>query len=200
MENDKMILILNGIKYKLVPFESNDNSNDRFDKLFNYILKVEGGYVNNPLDNGGATNYGITQAIATKYNIKNVSNMTKEQAKNIYKQEFYLKNNLDKITNDKVALSIFDWVVNSGVWALKKAQVAVNNLEKNNNLEIDGKLGTLSINAINSIYSEDFLKEYHRIQALFYQVVVNNNNKMQVFLKGWLNRIKIKEQFLKEMN
>lgn len=34
------------------------------DKIINEIIRVEGGYVNDPRDSGGETNFGITVAVA----------------------------------------------------------------------------------------------------------------------------------------
>ena len=34
------------------------------EKIINEIIRVEGGYVNDPRDSGGETNFGITVAVA----------------------------------------------------------------------------------------------------------------------------------------
>ena len=43
---------------------------DRFEKIFDYLLKVEGGYSNDKYDAGGETKYGITEEDARKYGYK----------------------------------------------------------------------------------------------------------------------------------
>lgn len=185
------IIEINGVKYKLVPLEKN-----KFDKFFEYILKVEGGYSNVTHDKGGETKFGITKNVAKSYGY-DVSNLTKAQAKEIYFKNYYLKNNLDKIVNDKIALSIFDWLVNSGVWAIKKAQLSLCNLGYK--VVIDGIIGKNTINALNLVDTNDFLNEYHKIQKLFYEAIVKTSPTQKKFLRGWLNRITIKIKFLKEM-
>ena len=40
-----------------------------YDKAFSHILQVEGGYVNDPLDRGGETNFGITFPMTEKINV-----------------------------------------------------------------------------------------------------------------------------------
>ena len=40
--------------------------------------------------------------------------------------QYYKAKKLDKIKNDKIALSIFDFSVNAGRYGIKKAQEAVN--------------------------------------------------------------------------
>ena len=47
------------------------------------VLKHEGGYVNDPTDLGGETNFGITKRFYPDVDIKN---LTKEQAVEIYKR------------------------------------------------------------------------------------------------------------------
>lgn len=187
------IIEINGKKYKLVPLENTINI---FDTMFKYILMVEGGYSNNANDKGGATNYGITKDLALKCGY-NVANITKEQAKEIYYKKYYLKNKLDKVHSNKIALSILDWNINSGVWAIKKAQLTLNNLGYM--IRIDGIIGQKTIDGLNSVDVNAFLNEYHRIQELFYKAIVKNNPPQKVFLNGWLNRIKTKIKFIKEM-
>ena len=50
------------------------------------LIKREGGYVNNPADRGGATKYGITEAVARANGFKgNMKDLPLEVAKAIYK-------------------------------------------------------------------------------------------------------------------
>ena len=48
------------------------------------LIKREGGYVNNPADRGGATKYGITEAVARANGFK--GNMRDFLAKAIYRK------------------------------------------------------------------------------------------------------------------
>ena len=41
--------------------------NARIDDIIDHVLDVEGGYVNDPDDPGGATNHGITEREARAY-------------------------------------------------------------------------------------------------------------------------------------
>ena len=54
-----------------------------FEEIIESVLKHEGGYVNDPHDRGGETNFGITKKFYPNVDIKN---LTKEQAKKIYHQ------------------------------------------------------------------------------------------------------------------
>lgn len=170
---------------------------ERFDKMFEYILLVEGGYSNHKNDKGGKTKYGIIEAVANKHNL-NVETITKEDAKKIYYTNYYLKYKINEIRNFKIALSIFDFVVNAGTNGIKKAQSTLNILGYN--LEVDGLIGNKTLNAINSVNFYDFLKEYHKEQREYYKKIVENNASQKVFLKGWNNRVLRKEEFLNNIN
>ncbi len=171
-----------------------------FDKAFEYILLVEGGYSNDKHDKGGKTMYGIIESEARKYGYKGEMNkMPKSIAEDIYKKKYWTKNNLDKIKDFRVALSIFDWTVNSGNWGTKKAQTPINKIYGKKVLTVDGIIGTNSLKYLNEVDPEEFLKVYHELQRAFYTSIVDNNPSQKVFLKGWFNRVSRKENFIKNL-
>jgi lysozyme family protein len=83
-----------------------------FDKAVQFVLsdKIEGGYVNNPADPGGETNFGISKRAHPNVDIKN---LTREGAIAIYKREYW-----DPIGGDDLPapldLVLFDSAVNEG--------------------------------------------------------------------------------------
>ena len=197
IEKDKVII--DGVEYIKSQSFNNNTSEDVFNKIFEYILLVEGGYSDDKADKGGKTKYGIIEVEARKYGYKgDMKDLTKDIAEDIYKNKYYLSNNLDKIKDKRVALSIADWTINSGSWGLKKAQQTINIL-KGDILAVDGKIGKKSIEAINSANPEMFLIEYHELQRKFYYSIVKSNPSQAIFLKGWLNRVARKEQYIKNM-
>ena len=170
---------------------------DRFKKFLDYIFEVEGGYTDDKNDRGGKTTWGITEEEARDFGYTgDMQNLTKDFAKNIYLKKYYLGNKLDKVKNDKVALSIFDWVVNSGRRGIKKAQIVANKFGAN--LVIDGIVGNKTLEAINGINPEAFLKEYHEMQRAFYKNLAAKDHSQEGFLKGWLNRVEIKEGYIEK--
>ena len=199
IEKDKVIVDTVEYIRKVAENVATSISNDVFGSIFEYILSVEGGYSNDKADKGGKTKYGIIEVEARKYGYKgDMKDLTKDVAEDIYKNKYYLSNNLDKIKDKRVALSIADWTINSGSWGLKKAQQAVNIL-KGDVLVVDGRIGEKSIEAINSVNPELFLTQYHELQRKFYKAIVDNNPSQSVFLKGWLNRVIKKENYIKNM-
>ena len=171
---------------------------ERFKKFLDYIFEVEGGFTDDENDRGGKTKYGIIEEEARQFGYTgDMRNLTKNFAKNIYLKKYYLGNKLDKILNDKVALSIFDWAVNSGRRGIKKAQIVANKFGAN--LVIDGIIGNKTLEAINAIDPKMFLKEYHEMQRTFYKNLAAKDRTQEDFLKGWLNRVEIKEKFIERM-
>ncbi len=171
---------------------------ERFNKFLDYIFEVEGGFTDDENDRGGKTTWGITEEEAREFGYTgDMRNLTKDFAKNIYLKKYYLGNKLDKILNDKVALSIFDWAVNSGRRGIKKAQIVANKFGAN--LVIDGIIGNKTLEAINAIDPKMFLKEYHEMQRTFYKNLAARDNSQEGFLKGWLNRIEIKEEYIEKV-
>ena len=171
---------------------------DRFEKIFDYLLKVEGGYSDDKNDKGGKTKYGIIEEEARDFGYKgNMQDLTKDFAKNIYLKKYYLGNKLDKVVNDKVALSICDWAVNSGRNGTKNAQIAINQLT-NANLDVDGIIGNKTLDALNAVDPEKFLEFYHNLQKNYYKGKVETDKTQEDFLAGWLNRVQRKEEYLKD--
>ena len=148
---------------------------NRFEKIFDYLLKVEGGYSNDKNDRGGKTKYGIIESEARKYGYKG------------HMRDMPIK----------IALSVCDFIVNSGNWGAKKVQAALNELGFD--LKVDGILGAKSLAALNEVDENKFLEKYHDLQRRYYRVLTANKPSQKKFLPGWLNRVDRKENYLKEM-
>ena len=166
-----------------------------WDKAISFALKWEGGYVNDPLDRGGATNMGITQAVLSAayssglVNCINVKNLTKAEAITIYKARYWdaydwggYPEPIDEI--------MFDITVNSGIGnAAKIAQRACVSL--GSKLDIDGKWGPLSRSAL---YEQAWIRGAALAKMLlvkrlnFYAAIVASRPDQRVFLPGWRNR------------
>ncbi len=171
---------------------------DRFQKIFDYLLKVEGGYSNDKYDSGGKTKYGIIEVESRKYGYRgHMRDMPLEVAKDIYYRKYFKGNRLDEVVNDKISLSICDWIVNSGTWGAKKAQQALN-IINGSDLVVDGKIGNQTLFALNHVDADKFLQVYHELQRRFYHGIVASRPTQRVFLKGWLNRVARKEKFIED--
>lgn len=96
-----------------------------FDIVLPLLLKDEGGYCNDPGDNGGPTKYGITIHDVQLYIKKNatasdVKSLTLDEAKDIYKHKYWDSLDCDNLPSG-VDYTVFDYGVNSGVGRPRKA-------------------------------------------------------------------------------
>ncbi len=154
------------------------------------LLIVEGGYVNDKDDPGGETKFGISKR---SYPNLNIANLTAAAAKKIYKIDFWDAAGLDKINDQLIAAEIFDSLVNIGPvvkkW-LQKAYNLTNYWAGNNDITVDGIIGSQTISAINSApHPERILKTLNGLQFTHYVEVVENNPKLKKWFGGWLNRV-----------
>ena len=88
-------------------------------KLAPFILKWEGGFVNDPDDLGGATNKGVTIATYEAYcrkkgypkpTIERLKALTKEEWTEIIKTMYWDRWKADEIKSQSVANILVDWV------------------------------------------------------------------------------------------
>ncbi len=151
-----------------------------FDKAFKKVIGHEGGYVNDPDDNGGETKYGISKRAYPQIDIKN---LTLDGAKEIYKKDYWTRLKCDDINSEQIAIELFDMGVNSGnKTAVKIAQSILD-------IAIDGIIGTKTIAAINEIDEEKFLLAFKLGRVARYVDICNKNKTQSKFLLGWCNRV-----------
>ena len=79
--------------------------------MFPWLFDIEGRkYENDPSDPGGATKYGIDQRSHPNVDIKN---LTEEEAKQIYWEEYWKKNDCERF-DYPIGEAYFDICVNNG--------------------------------------------------------------------------------------
>jgi lysozyme family protein len=189
----------------------------RFEDAFKIVLGFEGGYVNDPADKGGETNYGITTTTLESAKTKGwipanvtIKNIKLDHAKTIYKKGYWDVIKADSLP-DPLDLIVFDMAVNHGPsTAVKLLQQSLNSILKaGSNLAIDGAMGPKTIAAVKDVISMDHnmwlqpnsLVRYLCIDVLmnrveFYTSIITNNKSQERFFKGWIiNRVtKLKQQ------
>jgi len=84
---------------------------ENFRKSLAFVLKHEGGYVNDPKDPGGETKWGISKRNHPGLDIKG---LTPEQAANIYAVEYWDNSGCDALPFP-LCTCVFDTAVNCGV-------------------------------------------------------------------------------------
>lgn len=164
-----------------------------FEKAIEDLLGVEGGYVNHPNDRGGPTNWGITLGVLSEWRRKKVTaedvkNMKREEAIQIYKAKYWDSINLDSIKSSLIAELVFDQSVNRGpLTAAKNLQEAYNSISQIW-LKVDGKIGPLSVSAINAAKTIDLAIAFFKDAQLDYATIVAKNRTQADFIRGWTNR------------
>lgn len=158
-----------------------------FDKALPYVLANEGGFSNDPLDSGGATNMGITFAEAQKWGITSVDELKTipmDIVSKIYKTDYWF---MDGIQSQQVATKFFDMAVNRGkrraILLLQEALTALQCV-----LVADGVYGPRTEAAINACDPSLLLAQLVDVNVKSYNSIVAAKPDQKRFLKGWLNR------------
>lgn len=108
-----------------------------FDQAFQTLIKIEGGLVNDPRDPGGLTKYGISKKAFPNLDIANI---TLEQAKEIYKKNYWDKCRCDDLPAS-FDIAVFDTAVNMG------SDKAIRLLQKALGVYADGVIGNKTLSA-----------------------------------------------------
>jgi len=176
-----------------------------FKNSFPIIERNEGGYANDPKDNGGETYCGISRKSFPRWSgwsfidtqVKPIKNNTFFKNLNANVEHFYLLNFWDKMQlgnmGQTLANQLLDYGVNSGKnKAIKSLQIALN---KNGfNLVEDGIIGRKTLNAV-----------YHSDNDLLADSVLGQrvsfidrlSKRQPHFAKGWKRRLEIMKGYLK---
>ncbi len=173
----------------------------RYDVAFDYLIKNEGGYVDNPKDPGGETKYGICKRYNKNINIKNI---TLEFAKKYYYEKFW-SSMYERIHDSKIAIKLFDTSVNIGKEPLK---ILINEAlldsfcYPDKSLMSQLKAVTITdkilkkpkdwedfvINSINKTNSNLFLNIFKAKLINYYCSLVRKNNNLANFKRNWIKR------------
>lgn len=158
-----------------------------FYKAVGRTLEFEGGYINDPDDPGGETNFGISKRAHPEVDIKN---LTRLAAQNIYKSEYWnpikAYNFLDRY--QLLVESVFDFAVNAGVRrASKYLQAATNDLRAQR-IEVDGYIGWVTIGAVHQIDAVKMANYYNLLRLKYYRKLSRNRIRRK-FLYSWIVRL-----------
>lgn len=179
----------------------------KIDQIIDEVIKVEGGYVNDPRDSGGETNFGITVAVARANGYTGaMKDMPIQFARDLYKKRYVVEPGFDKILaiSEAVAAELVDTGVNMGPGiASKFLQRALNGLNCNGKFYpdslVDGKIGNKTVENFSAYMAKRgkegeavMLKALNCLQGTRYLEIAEGNSKNEDFVFGWIsNRIKL---------
>jgi lysozyme family protein len=176
------------------------------DQLIDGLIGREGGYSNHPADQGGETNFGITEAVARAQGYTGpMKDLSRAEAAAIYKRLYWLRPRFDQVAAraPRLAAELFDTGVNMGpavaVTFLQRALTALNRGGKDyRDLRPDGRIGPVTIAALVAFLNvrgaaegeSVLLKAVEALQGERYLRLAERRPANEAFLYGWLaNRI-----------
>lgn len=173
-------------------------------QTINRIIEVEGGYVNDPSDSGGETNFGITIAKARECGYTDaMCDLPRSLAFDIYAERYWDALCADGLLalSPAVCEEVVDTGVNMGVGrAGKFLQRSLNVLNRQaksyHDLKVDGRIGEITIDALRdylALRDESVLvKSLNCLQGAYYITLAERREKDERFIYGWLkNRVVI---------
>ena len=176
----------------------------KFENALELLLAHEGGYSNDPDDPGGETYKGIARKMQPDWLGWHIIDLLKKQpgfpdllfakheveinkqlqyeVKSFYYSNFWMKISGDKIDNQLVAESIFDFAVNAGIGvsiSLSQSVVGVT---------ADGIIGPKTIEAINRFDAGQFLTAFALAKIVRYINICNKRPVSKKYFFGWVVR------------
>lgn len=150
-----------------------------FKETIDIILKHEGGYVNDPKDAGGETNFGISKRA---YPHLDILSLSESQAEEIYWTDYWLKCQCNILTTG-LDLMVMDCAVNMGVARASKI------LQNIVGAKADGIIGSKTIKAVwrateTPEATESVIKQYSHIRQGHYEAMTT----FPLYGKGWTRR------------
>jgi lysozyme family protein len=185
---------------------------DAFQHALAVVLENEGGLQDDANDPGGTTNHGISLrflreipperlrkygffTIGDALNAHDIQELTRAQVEMIYRGEFWVPGNFDKLTElqwPALTSYVFDMAVQHGTaQAIKIVQRAIWAYYLHRNYADvfdDGIFGDKTIAQLHLVKAHDFLTLMAAERAGFCRLVVALNPKEKEFLDGWIDR------------
>lgn len=171
------------------------------DDLIDGVIDREGGYVHYPADRGGATRFGITEAVARANGYTgDMRHFARPAAVAIYRQLYWSRPGLDRVADRAPALAaeLFDTGVNMGpAVATGFLQRALNALNRGGrdypDVVPDGRIGARTLAALDAFLATRgagaetvLVKAVEALQGERYLSLAEQRPANEAFLYGWL--------------
>ena len=158
-----------------------------------FILKWEGGLVNDPADLGGATNMGVTIGAWKScgydkdgdgdIDVDDLRLLTREDVVNrVLKPHYWDRWKADDIKSQSVANILVDWVWASGAHGIKIPQRLLG-------VSVDGIVGPKTLAAVNARNPRELFDMIKIARFDFIEDICRKRPANNKFKRGWMNRI-----------
>ena len=166
---------------------------DNFAKSLEFVLRSEGGYVNNPKDPGGETMMGVTKNAWSTWLKRTImpgemAKLTVADITPFYKALYWDKSYCNQLPTG-LDYMVFDASVNMGVGQ------SIRLLQKSLGCVADGVIGPNTMKAINDADTKTLIDKFSAQKEMFYRSLALFNT----FGKGWLRRTAEVKQFALSM-
>ncbi|HMV08184.1 MAG TPA: glycosyl hydrolase 108 family protein [Cyclobacteriaceae bacterium] len=165
----------------------------KFESFAGKLLRLEGGYVNHPLDRGGPTKYGVILSVWQEHghdkdgdgdiDAEDIKKLSEGDAKYIAKKIFWDYFLADLILNQSLAEFIVDWGYNSGRKTVAKI------VQRVVKATVDGIVGPQTVTAINCADQELLFNALKIERKVFLNAIIKRRPDQIVFYDGWMNRV-----------
>ena len=175
------------------------------ESLIEDVIDREGGFVDHPADRGGATRWGITEAVARRQGYAGgMRELPQAEAARIYRDLYWTAPRFDRIAElaPKLAAELFDTGINMGTGtAVGFLQRALNVLNRQGrdypDIAVDRCVGPATISALTAFLHVRgecgegvLLKAVEALQGAHYVRLAETRPSQEAFLYGWLaNRV-----------
>jgi len=162
------------------------------EKYIPKLLDLEGGFVDDPVDRGGATNMGITLGSwrSMGYDKDGDGDIDADDIRRLNRRdlEMFVKNfywdrwKTDEIRDQKLAEMLVDWTWCSGRWGIVIPQRLLLVTD-------DGIVGGNTLSAVNAADPGKFLIQVYNARLAFIRDIVSRDFRQQKFARGWVKRV-----------
>jgi lysozyme family protein len=158
---------------------------NQIQEVITQILRREGADVNDPLDHGGETHFGITIPFAGTYGIPWPP--TQQEARDGYRR-MLAETHIEDIPDAATLALVADSAVNHGEGrAIKWLQHALSVAE-------DGVIGPQTIRALPAPFPaltnwDEIYNKVLRQRGMFYAAIIHNDPTQAKFANGWFSRL-----------
>ena len=172
-----------------------------FQNALSATMKREGGFSDHPDDRGGATRFGITEAVARRFGyVGSMADYPQTEANRVYKLQYWDTLHLDEVDaiSEDIAQELFDTGVNMGIGragTFLQRSLNVLNREQQDypDLTADGIVGPATIYALRSFIERRkaqgelvLMRALDGLQRAAYIEIAEKNKTQEAFVFGWL--------------